>query len=64
MVVSDVVFNPVKPAFLEEAEKRGAAVVSGIGMLVQQGAKNFKLWTGEDAPIDVMYEALKREFEE
>lgn len=64
MVVSDVVFNPVKPAFLEEAEKRGAAVVSGIGMLVQQGAKNFKLWTGEDAPIDVMYEALKHEFEE
>ena len=64
MVVSDVVFNPVKPAFLEEAEKRGAAVVSGIGMLVQQGAKNFKLWTGEDAPIDVMFEALKHEFEE
>ena len=64
MVVSDVVFNPVKPAFLEEAEKRGAAVVSGIGMLVQQGAKNFKLWTGEDAPIDVMYEVLKHEFEE
>ena len=64
MVVSDVVFNPVMPSFLLEAKQRGAKVVSGIGMLVQQGAKNFELWTGEVAPVDVMYEALEREFAE
>jgi len=62
MVVSDVVFNPVDPLFLQEARKRGAKTVSGIGMLVQQGALNFTLWTGEAAPVDVMYRTLEQEF--
>lgn len=64
MVVSDVVFNPVDPLFLQEARKQGAKTVSGIGMLVQQGALAFTLWTGEDAPEQVMYDTLAKEFEE
>ena len=64
MVVCDVVFNPVLPRFLQEAQKRGAKIVTGIGMLVQQGARNFTLWTGEEAPIQVMYDTLEREFAE
>ena len=63
MVVSDVVFNPVDPVFLQEARARGAKTVSGIGMLVQQGALNFTLWTGEDAPVSVMYDTLEQEFQ-
>jgi len=62
MVASDVVFNPVDPLFLQEARKRGAKTVSGIGMLVQQGALNFTYWTGEEAPVDVMYKTLEAEF--
>ena len=62
MVVCDVVFNPVRPRFLQEAAARGAKTVTGIGMLVQQGALNFELWTGRRAPADVMYDALAREF--
>lgn len=62
MVVSDVVFNPVDPLFLQEARTRGAKTVSGIGMLVQQGALNFTSWTGVEAPVDVMYKALEAEF--
>jgi shikimate dehydrogenase len=58
MVVSDVVFHPVHPLFLQEAQKRGARTVTGIGMLVQQGALNFTLWTGKEAPVEVMYAAL------
>lgn len=42
-------------------KERGARTFSGIGMLVQQGALNFTLWTGEDAPVDVMYKALEEE---
>ena len=64
MVVCDVVFNPVMPRFLQEAQKRGAKIVTGIGMLVQQGALNFTLWTGEEAPVQVMYDTLAREFAE
>ena len=62
MVVSDVIFNPVMPAFLEEAAARGAKTVTGIGMLVQQGALNFELWTGREAPVEVMYQTLAAEF--
>lgn len=61
MIVSDVVFDPVETKFLKEAKERGARTFSGIGMLVQQGALNFTLWTGEDAPVDVMYKALEEE---
>ncbi len=64
MLVCDVVFNPAMPLFLKKAEARGARVLTGLGMLVNQGALNFELWTGEKAPRDVMYDALKREFEE
>ena len=64
MVACDVVFNPVEPLFLKEAQKRGAKTVSGIGMLVQQGALNFSLWTGQEAPVDIMYQTLEREFSE
>lgn len=64
MVACDVVFNPVIPCFLKEAQKRGAKIITGIGMLVQQGALNFELWTGEKAPVDVMYRTLEQEFQE
>lgn len=59
MVVSDVVFDPVQTRFLQEATARGARAFTGIGMLVQQGALNFTYWTGEEAPVEVMYKALE-----
>ena len=62
MVVSDVVFNDPHTLFLKEAEKRGAQTINGLGMLVNQGALNFTLWTGVEAPIDVMTDTLKKEF--
>ncbi len=63
MPVCDVVFNPVMPVFLKKARERGARVLTGLGMLVNQGALNFELWTGEKAPIEIMTEALRKEFE-
>lgn len=62
MCVCDVVFNPAETVFLAEAAKRGAKTVNGLGMLVRQAALNFTLWTGEEAPLDIMTEALKKEF--
>lgn len=64
MVVSDVVFNPPVTPFLEEAADRGAKTISGLGMLVCQGALNFTIWTEQEAPYEVMYQALLGEFEE
>ena len=62
MIACDVVFNPVMPLFLREAQSRGAQIITGIGMLVRQGALNFEFWTGMPAPVDVMYQTLENEF--
>lgn len=62
MWVCDVVFNPVQPRFLQTARAHGAQTINGIGMLVQQGALNFTLWTGAAAPEELMYRILEKEF--
>ena len=62
MVVCDVVFNDPNTLFLQEAARRGAETVKGLGMLANQGAINFELWTGVEAPLDVMTETLRTEF--
>jgi shikimate dehydrogenase len=62
MVVSDVIPNPPDTPFLRLAREAGATTLDGLGMLVYQGAIAFKMWTGEDAPIDVMRRALEDVF--
>lgn len=54
LVVFDAVYNPLKTRLLAEAEAVGAETISGIDMLVWQGALAFELWTGAKAPIDIM----------
>jgi shikimate dehydrogenase len=61
MVVCDVIIAPSTP-FLDEARRRGARTLDGLGMLVYQGAIGFELWTGIEAPAKVMYDALARTF--
>jgi shikimate dehydrogenase len=62
MLVCDVIPNPPRSAFLKEAEARGARSLDGLGMLVNQGAIGFALWTGLEAPVGAMRDALAREF--
>lgn len=62
MVAADVVFNKPNTLFLAEAGKRGAKTINGLGMLANQGAMNFKLWTGGEAPLAVMEQTLRQEF--
>ncbi|MEP7288711.1 MAG: shikimate dehydrogenase [Chloroflexota bacterium] len=52
--VYDMVYHPVKTRLLREAEAAGLRAVSGIGMLVYQGANAFEAWTGKKPPIDLM----------
>lgn len=58
MLVTDVVFNPVETRLLQEAKGLGLATLDGLSMLVHQGVFAFELWTGEQAPIAVMKQAL------
>ena len=59
MTVCDVIPNPPETPFLGEAEARGAKTLNGLGMLVYQGAIGFTMWTGKEAPVEVMFKALE-----
>ena len=58
MAVFDIVYNPVETRLLRDARRVGAKTVDGVGMLVNQGAIAFKLWTGVEPPRDVMREPV------
>jgi len=58
LIVKDLVYNPPKTTLLKEAEKAGAKTISGIKMLVYQGAESFKIWTGQKAPTTIMEKAI------
>ena len=58
LVVFDAVYNPNETVLLKQAIKAGAKPVYGIKMLLYQGVESFKIWTGRDAPVDVMEKAL------
>ena len=58
ITVCDIVPNPPRTALIRRAEEAGCRTFTGLPMLVAQGAVSFKLWTGKDAPRDVMEAAL------
>ena len=62
LIVTDVIFNDPHSLFLQEAEKKHSRTINGLGMLAKQGALNFELWSGVEAPYDLMVETLKKEF--
>lgn len=60
MVVFDAVYNPEETLFIRDSRACNCKVVTGVDMFVRQAAMQFKLFTGQDAPTDVMREAMKR----
>jgi len=57
-LVYDLVYNPEETALLREARAAGCRTLGGVAMLVGQAAEQFRLWTGVDAPVDVMWRAV------
>ncbi len=57
-VVLDMVYRPARTALLRAAEAAGARAVSGLALLVCQGARSFEIWTGRPAPVDAMRRAV------
>ena len=53
-LVFDIVYNPLQTKLLKDAAAAGAQTISGVDMLVWQGALAFEKWTGKKTPVDLM----------
>jgi len=59
LAVLDAVYSPLDTQLLRDARATGATTVDGAWMLLYQGVAAFELWTGRDAPVEAMNEALR-----
>lgn len=58
IVVSDLIYNPLKTELLIQAERKDCLIHNGLGMFVYQGAYAFEYWTGVTAPVEAMRAAV------
>ena len=56
--VYDLVTKPYDTPIIREAKKAGIPAIGGLEMLVAQGAMQFEIWTGQNAPIEMMTESV------
>jgi shikimate dehydrogenase len=61
LAVLDLVYRPSPTRLVREARALGATARGGAGMLLRQAAASFALWTGRDAPVAIMRDALRTE---
>jgi len=62
-VVLDTAYRPGGTPLFKRGWREGALAVQGDEMLLHQGARSFTLWTGLEAPLQVMRDALQREMQ-
>jgi 3-dehydroquinate dehydratase/shikimate dehydrogenase len=60
-LVFDMVYNPLETPLLKLARARGIPVITGLEMFVQQGARQFEIWTGKPAPEAEMLRVVELE---
>jgi shikimate dehydrogenase len=58
-IVYDLVYNPRETKLIRDARAQGCFVTTGLGMLIEQAALAFELWTGHNPPRDVLWNAAE-----
>ena len=58
LVVADIIYNPKETRLLADARENGCQTINGLGMLIYQAAEAFKLWTGQDMPVEDVKKAI------
>ncbi|MBC8109290.1 MAG: shikimate dehydrogenase [Anaerolineae bacterium] len=58
-LVFDTIYNPAETKLLRQAREQGAKTIGGSEMFIRQAAEQFRIWTGVDAPVQVMRQALQ-----
>ena len=56
-LICDLVYNPLETPLLHSAREVGARTLCGLPMLIYQGASAFRLWTGLEPPVEIMFKA-------
>jgi shikimate dehydrogenase len=56
--VYDLIYNPPHTQFLNQARQQGLTATNGLGMLVEQAAISFTIWTGVPPPLESLYQAV------
>ncbi len=59
-IVADAVYNPIETRLLREAKEAGCITASGFDWFVDQAAEQFRIWTGRQAPRELMAEVVRR----
>ncbi len=56
--VYDLVYNPRETKLVRDARVQGLSATTGLGMLIEQAALAFELWTGHNLPRNILFEAV------
>ena len=54
LIVSDLIYNPRKTRLMQLAESVGCSTFNGMYMLLYQGAESFRIWTGQNMPVELI----------
>lgn len=57
-IVYDLVYNPRETKLVRDAKAQGCHATTGLGMLIEQAALSFELWTGHNPPRDILYASV------
>jgi len=57
-MIYDLVYNPRETKLVREARAQGLKATTGLGMLIEQAALGFELWTGLKPPKDILYTSV------
>ncbi len=61
-LVYDLIYNPLETRLMHEAKSANVEAMGGLEMLIAQGAQQFSIWTGLDAPLEEMSDGVRQKF--
>jgi shikimate dehydrogenase len=57
-MVYDLVYNPRETKLVKGARSQGLAAITGLGMLIEQAALAFEIWTGRTPPREILFQSV------
>lgn len=58
LIACDIIYNPIKTKFLKSMQEKNCDIMTGVGMMVNQGVESFRIWTGKVPQRDQLYNLI------